>query len=105
MYLREVQCEGVYNILFDMINVQGQSFEKTLFSHSVRVGNTNINNAALDYSATVLQHRVLLVCRGVAEGKGENGGATEGDKDQGAWKWSQKFIAQLKNYFRPLKKF
>ena len=43
MYLREVQCDGVYNILLDMISVQGQPFEKTLFSHSLRVGNTNSN--------------------------------------------------------------
>jgi hypothetical protein len=67
------------------------------------VGNTNINNTAIDCSANVLQHKVLLVCRCVAEAKGAISGATEGDKDQGAWKWAQKLIAQLKKYFRPLK--
>lgn len=45
------------------------------------MGNTHINDAAIDRSATVLQHKVLLVCRGVAEGKGAIGGATEGEKD------------------------
>jgi hypothetical protein len=41
----------------------------------------------------------------VAEGKEAIGGATEGDKDEKASKWAQKLIAQLKNYFRPLKNF
>jgi hypothetical protein len=67
------------------------------------VGNKNINNAAIDCSATVLQRKMLLVCRGVAEGKGAIVGATEGDKEQIAWKWAQKLILQLKSYFRPLK--